>query len=62
VEAGRYDLPAAAIAKLNRPKTAQGEAISSNNAYKPFSIRRMLQAVAVDVRDAVQRAKKAARA
>jgi hypothetical protein len=48
--------------KSTGPKTAQGKAISSRNAYKPASIRRVLQAIAVDVRGAVQRLKKATKA
>ena len=34
------------------PRTAQGKAISSRNAYKPNSVRRVLLAIAVEVRAA----------
>lgn len=34
------------------PRTAQGKAIASRNAYKPASIRRALLAIAAEVREA----------
>jgi hypothetical protein len=34
------------------PRTAQGKAVSSRNAYKPNSVRRTLLAIAAEVRQA----------
>jgi hypothetical protein len=46
--------------KSTGPRTAQGKAISSRNAYKPTSVRRTLQAIAAEVRAAARRARKPA--
>jgi hypothetical protein len=40
------------------PRTAEGKAVSSRNAYKPASIRHALEIVAADVRAAARRARK----
>lgn len=48
--------------KSTGPRTAQGKAISSRNAYKLTSVRRALEVVAADVRAAARRARKPTRA
>jgi hypothetical protein len=44
------------------PRTPQGKAISSRNAYKSTSVRRALEVIAADLRAAARRARKPARA
>lgn len=39
------------------PRTIQGKAVSSRNAYNPTSVRRTLQAIAAEVKQAGRRAR-----
>ncbi|QJE03741.1 hypothetical protein HH212_26975 (plasmid) [Massilia forsythiae] len=58
---GASDQPVAAMAALNGPRTTLGKKISSCNAYKPTSIRRMLLTFAAEVRQTKRYANKASK-